>query len=40
MDFDNFTERSKGFIQSAQMLAVGKRHQTLQPEHLAEGPAR
>ncbi|HEU0117761.1 MAG TPA: ATP-dependent chaperone ClpB [Alphaproteobacteria bacterium] len=34
MDFDNFTERSKGFMQSAQMLALGKRHQTLLPEHL------
>jgi ATP-dependent Clp protease ATP-binding subunit ClpB len=34
MDFDNFTERSKGFIQSAQMLALGKRHQTLQLDHL------
>jgi ATP-dependent Clp protease ATP-binding subunit ClpB len=34
MDFENFTERSKGFIQSAQMLALGKHHQSLQPEHL------
>ena len=34
MDLENFTERSKGFIQSAQMLALGSRHQTMQPEHL------
>src|ERR1700722_20308199 len=34
MDFDNFTERSKGFIQSAQLLALDKRHQFVQPEHL------
>ncbi|MDR3449709.1 MAG: Clp protease N-terminal domain-containing protein, partial [Alphaproteobacteria bacterium] len=34
MDFENYTDRSKGFIQSAQMLALGRRHQTLQPEHL------
>ncbi len=34
MDLDNFTERSRGFIQSAQMLALGKNHQSLQLEHL------
>src|SRR5437868_1579917 len=34
MDFENFTERSKGFVQSAQMLALSQRHQTLLPEHL------
>ena len=34
MDFDNFTERSQGFIQAAQMLALGKRHQMLQLDHL------
>jgi ATP-dependent Clp protease ATP-binding subunit ClpB len=34
MDFENFTDRSKGFIQAAQMLAVNRRHQMLQPEHL------
>ena len=34
MDFENLTERSRGFIQSAQMLAMSKRHQTLLPEHL------
>ena len=34
MDFENFTDRSKGFIQAAQLLAVDKRHQFLQPEHL------
>jgi ATP-dependent Clp protease ATP-binding subunit ClpB len=34
MDFENFTDRSKGFIQSAQMLALDRRHQGLMPEHL------
>nr|MDP9128694.1 AAA family ATPase [Pseudomonadota bacterium] len=34
MDFDNFTERAKGFVQSAQMLALGRHHQMLQSEHL------
>ena len=34
MDFDNFTERSQGFLQAAQMLAVGRRHQQVRPEHL------
>jgi ATP-dependent Clp protease ATP-binding subunit ClpB len=34
MDFEKFTERSQGFIQSAQMLALGKRHQMLQLDHL------
>lgn len=34
MDFENFTERSKGFMQSAQMLAANQHHQFLQPEHL------
>ena len=33
-DFEKFTERSKGFMQGAQMLALGRRHQSLQPEHL------
>ncbi|MDR3424622.1 MAG: ATP-dependent chaperone ClpB [Alphaproteobacteria bacterium] len=34
MELENFTERSQGFIQSAQMLALGKRHQMLQLDHL------
>ncbi len=34
MDFENFTERSQGFIQSAQMVALGKHHQMLQLDHL------
>jgi ATP-dependent Clp protease ATP-binding subunit ClpB len=34
MDFERFTDRSKGFIQSAQMLALNRRHQMLQTEHL------
>ncbi len=34
MNFENFTERSQGFIQAAQLLALGKHHQMLQLDHL------
>ncbi|OIQ92755.1 chaperone protein ClpB [mine drainage metagenome] len=34
MNFEKFTERSKGFIQSAQGLALRANHQRLTPEHL------
>ncbi|MBX9633676.1 MAG: AAA family ATPase, partial [Magnetospirillum sp.] len=34
MDFEKYTERCKGFIQSAQTLAVRRGHQRLLPEHL------
>ena len=34
MDFEKFTERSKGFVQSAQSLALRSNHQRLTPEHL------
>ncbi len=34
MDIERFTDRSKGFLQSAQMLAIKMQHQRLQPEHL------
>ena len=34
MDFENFTERSRGFVQSAQGLAVRRGHQRFTPEHL------
>jgi ATP-dependent Clp protease ATP-binding subunit ClpB len=34
MDADKLTERSKGFIQSAQALALRSGHQRLTPEHL------
>ena len=34
MDFDKFTDRSKGVYQSAQSLALGSGHQRLTPEHL------
>ncbi len=34
MDFDKYTERSQGFIQSAQTLALRQGHQRLTPEHL------
>ncbi|MEQ8247172.1 MAG: ATP-dependent chaperone ClpB [Alphaproteobacteria bacterium] len=34
MEFENFTDRSKGFIQSAQTLALRRNHQRFTPEHL------
>jgi ATP-dependent Clp protease ATP-binding subunit ClpB len=34
MDLEKFTERSRGFIQSAQTLALRSGHQRLTPEHL------
>ena len=34
MDFEKFTERARGFIQSAQTSALGANHQNLTPEHL------
>ena len=34
MNFENYTERSRGFIQSAQTLASSFGHQQLTPEHL------
>ncbi len=34
MDFEKYTERSKGFVQAAQMLALREGHQRFLPEHL------
>jgi len=34
MNFDKFTDRSKGFVQAAQNLAHREGHQQLSPEHL------
>ncbi len=34
MDFDKLTEKSKGFLQHAQTLAMRLNHQSLEPEHL------
>ncbi len=34
MDIEKFTERARGFLQSAQGLALRSNHQTLKPEHL------
>ncbi|OAN48965.1 ATP-dependent chaperone ClpB [Magnetospirillum moscoviense] len=36
MDFENYTERCKGFVQNAQTLALRRGHQRLTPEHLAK----
>ncbi|WP_374447987.1 Clp protease N-terminal domain-containing protein, partial [Stella sp.] len=34
MDFERYTERSRGFVQAAQALALRSNHQRLTPEHL------
>ena len=34
MDFEKFTERSRGFIQAAQTIAMREYHQQITPEHL------
>ena len=34
MDFEKYTERSRGFIQTAQTLATRSRHQQLTPLHI------
>ena len=34
MNFDKYTDRSRGFIQSAQSLALREGHQQFTPEHL------
>src|SRR5713226_7814980 len=36
MDLEKYTERSKGFVQSAQNLALRSGHQRLAPDHLAK----
>ena len=36
MDLEKYTERSKGFVQAAQNLALRSGHQRLVPEHLAK----
>jgi ATP-dependent Clp protease ATP-binding subunit ClpB len=34
MNFDRYTDRAKGFIQSAQALALRENHQQVTPDHL------
>ena len=34
MDFDKYTERARGFIQSSQGLAVRSNHLRVTPQHL------
>ena len=34
MDFEKYTERSRGFVQAAQSLALRSNHQRFTPEHL------
>ena len=34
MEFENYTERSRGFIQAAQTLALRLGHQRFTPEHI------
>jgi ATP-dependent Clp protease ATP-binding subunit ClpB len=34
MDFEKYTERSRGFLQAAQTMALARGHQRFAPEHL------
>ena len=34
MNFENFTERARGFVQAAQTIALRENHQQFVPEHL------
>jgi ATP-dependent Clp protease ATP-binding subunit ClpB len=34
MNFDKYTERARGFVQSAQTHALGQGHQQFTPEHI------
>ncbi len=34
MDFEKFTEKTRGFMQKAQTLAMRQNHQSLEPEHM------
>lgn len=34
MQFENYTDRAKGFVQAAQGIAVRENHQQFAPEHL------
>ena len=34
MDLEQFTERSRGFLNAAQTIAMRESHQRLAPEHL------
>ena len=34
MNLEKFTERSRGFVQAAQTIAMRESHQRLAPEHL------
>ncbi|MEE2944115.1 MAG: ATP-dependent chaperone ClpB [Pseudomonadota bacterium] len=34
MDFNKFTERSRGFVQAAQTIAMRENHQRVMPEHI------
>jgi len=36
MEFEKYTERSRGFVQAAQTLALTRGHQRLTPEHLLQ----
>ncbi|MEL6424789.1 MAG: Clp protease N-terminal domain-containing protein, partial [Pseudomonadota bacterium] len=34
MNFDKFTERARGFVQSAQTIALREEHQRFLPDHI------
>ncbi len=36
MDFSNYTDRARGFVQNAQTLALARGHQRITTEHVAK----
>ena len=38
MNLEKFTDRAKGFLQSAQTVAIRNSHQRISPEHLLKLP--
>ena len=37
MNLEKYTERARGFVQSAQSLAIREGHQQFTPEHVLKG---
>ena len=38
MNLEKFTDRAKGFLQSAQTVAIRMNHQRITPEHVLKAP--
>ena len=40
MNLEKFTDRAKGFLQSAQTVAIRMSHQRITPEHISRPSSR